>query len=363
LGGKSKIVGFVLTAIFLGVVLWKVDLSRLGPALASANYFLVLPALIFTTASYGLRTLRWRAILWPTKVIPFQRLYPVLMIGFMANNVLPARLGEFVRAYVLGRKERVSSSLGFATIMLERLLDGLVLLGFLLGLSFLMPIPGWGIGITYVGSVVFTLAAVFVLVVLLWEGFARQVLNQILRPLPSKLGRGIADRIGLFISGLHALRSNRTALIIFGLSIVVWSVETAYYFLILRGFGIGRDPAEMLRASILVLVVVNLGIMIPSAPGYVGTFHALTVLGLSAFGVDPTLAFSVAVVFHGLQYLFVTSLGFFFLGRENLSIGQLWRRGDDDSDSDGGGSNGKGPAFDSAGLKREAGLVPIESKE
>lgn len=318
--GRAKVLGFVLTFVFLGLVLWKTDLKELGAAFRSANYVYVVPAALCTFGSYVLRTVRWRRILAPTKRIPFLDLFPVLMIGFMANNVLPARLGEVVRAYTLGRKENLSKSLSFATIMLERLLDGLTLVAFLALLSLAVPLPGWGVEIAYFASAVFFAAALGVIVLLLQESLAHRAIALALRPLPSRLAASIASKADAFILGLHALRRKRAVLVLLAFSAVIWSVETSSYSLVLSGFNLRLAPRETILAALMMLVVVNLGIMLPSAPGYVGTFQFFAILALGIFGVQHELALSIAIVAHGVQYVLVTGLGLVFFWHENLSL-------------------------------------------
>lgn len=320
---KTKAAGFVLTFVFLGLVFWKTDFVELGQAFRTANYAYLAPAALCTLVSYLLRTARWGRILAPTKRVPVLQLFPVLMIGFMANNVLPARLGELVRAYTLGRKERISRSLSFATILLERLLDGLTLVAFLALLSFVLPLPGWGFEIAYFASAVF-LAAVIGVLVLLFEGhLAQRVIALALRPLPRELASKLLQRADSFILGLDALRKKRTVLLLLAFSFVIWSVEAGFYFLVLRGFSPSLAPASALLAAVLMLVVVNLGIMLPSAPGYVGTFQFFAVLALGTFAIQRELALSVAIVAHGVQYLLVTGLGLAFFWHENMSLRQI----------------------------------------
>lgn len=320
---RTRIIGFLLTFVFLGLVLWKTDLSELWSALRSANYIYVVPAALCTATSYLLRTARWQRILLPTRRIAYRRLLSVLMIGFMANNLLPARLGEVVRAYVLGRRETISKSLSFATIMLERLLDGVTLLAVLGALALLMPLPDWGQELAYIAGAVFLVATLGIVFLLLREDLAGRVIHLVLRPLPSALATKVAEKADSFIMGLHALRGGRAVLELIALSIAVWSVEATFYYLVLTAFNIGLPLPVLALAASLLLVVVNLGIMLPSAPGYIGTFQFFGLLALGVFGVQHELALSATIVAHGVQYVLVTAVGLAYFGRENLSFRTL----------------------------------------
>jgi uncharacterized protein (TIRG00374 family) len=327
---NTKIAGFLLTFVFLGLVLWKTDLTELGSALRSANYLYLVPAALCTVTSYLLRTARWQRILNPSRPIPYRSLLSVLMIGFMANNVLPARLGEFVRAYTLGRKERISKSLSFATIMLERLLDGVTLLALLGALALLMPLPGWGEELAYVAGAVFLVAIVGIVVLLVRGDLAARLIRLVMRPLPKLTAERMSQRAGAFIEGLHALRGGGAVAILLAYSVVIWAVEAAFYLLIVRAFGVSLPVGSLVLSALLMLVVVNLGIMLPSAPGYVGTFQFFGVLALGVFGVQREVALSASIVAHGVQYVLVTVVGLLFFWQANLTFSALTRSVDAD---------------------------------
>lgn len=320
---KAKFLGVILTIIFLAIALWKIDINELGDTLASADYRFVLPAATVTLLGYICRTYRWKRILAPSKSVSLRQLFPVLMIGFMANNILPARVGEFVRAYTLQRQEQVSKSFGLATIFLERLLDGLTLVLFLAILSLAFPLPAWGTSIAYFASAIFLIAAVFIVALLLKEDFALTVVRGFAQPLPHKAGAWLLTKAGFFIDGLRALQRKRAVFSIIAVSLVVWIFEGISYYLIIQGFGLQLSPLALVLAALFLLVMVNLGTMIPSAPGYVGTFQVFGVLALSVFGVKREVALSIAIVSHTMQYVLVTAIGLYFFWRLNLSLRQV----------------------------------------
>lgn len=320
---RTKVVGFALTLVFLALVLWRVDVAEFAAALSSANYWYVGPAALSTLAGYMVRTLRWGVLLRPARTVPFGSLFPVLMIGFMANNLLPARIGEFVRAYTLGSREQISKSLGLATIVLERLFDGITLVLFITLLSVFFPLPGWGNELAAISAIVFASAAVGLLFLLLKRDLALRLLSRAVGPLPSRISNRAENIASLFIVGLHVLRGGRAVLATLSLSVVVWSLEVLSYYLIMQGFPLGLSGMEQVFAAFFLLVVVNIGVMLPSAPGYVGTFQFFAVMALGAFGVAKEMALSVAVVSHAMQYILVTSIGLVCVWVHNLSIRQL----------------------------------------
>lgn len=320
---KAKILGIILTLAFLGIALWKVDIDELGYTLTSADYTFVIPAAAVTLLGYVWRTYRWKRILNPTKSIPLRRLFPILMVGFMANNVLPARMGEFVRAYTLRKQEDITKSFGLATIFLERLLDGLTLVLFLAVLSLAFPLPAWGVEAAYISFAIFLSAAIFIAAVLLRDDLALKVIRSATRPFPERLGTWLMKKAAFFIDGLRALQRRRAVFSIVAVSLIVWAFEATSYYLIILGFDVQLPAPSLVFAAIFLLVMVNLGTMLPSAPGYVGTFQVFGVLALSAFGVKREVALSIAIVSHTMQYLLVTAIGLFFFWRQHLSLHQV----------------------------------------
>ncbi|MBI4321283.1 MAG: flippase-like domain-containing protein [Chloroflexi bacterium] len=319
---RTRLVGFALTLVFLALAFWRVDFDELRTTLASANYWYVLPAAALTLVGYMWRSLRWKRILRPSASSTTRRLFPILMIGFMANNVLPVRMGEFVRAYYLQQQEGVRKSLGLATIFLERLFDGLVLVLFVGLLSLVNPLPDWGAELAYIAATIFLSAAAIIVALLFREDLFLRLVAVALSPLPVRIGEWVQSKLCFFVDGLEALRRRRAVASVIAMSILVWLCEASAYYLIMRGFSLPLAGAASVFAAIFLLVIVNLGIMVPSAPGYVGTFQFFGVLALSAFGVRRETALSVAIVSHTMQYILVTSIGLFFVWRMHLS----WQR-------------------------------------
>lgn len=339
----------LISLAFLALAFYNIDLAQMAQALTTANYLYLAPATLITLVGYGIRTVRWQAILYPSlDALPlsppsaggmkegarepappkkrpgFLRLFPVLIIGFAANNVLPFRAGEFVRAYVLGRREGISASLSFATIVLERVFDGLTLVFYLLVVALLVPLPDWGTQLTLAAGVLFGGTTLVLLLLLFQEQRTLRLLDVLLHPLPAGVQIRIRDLTASFIVGLRSLRGLRGLLVIAGLSLAAWACEIAAYTCLIAGFDLPLDGPMRLAAGTLTMVVVNLGNLIPSAPGYAGTFEFFGRLAMSAFpAVDPAAGFALILVSHAMQYVLITALGFVFLWQMGLSMGQI----------------------------------------
>ncbi len=319
----SAIVGFLLTLLFSGLALYRVDLREMGRALVRADYRYVVPASIFTLSGYLLRTARWKVILTPAKEVGGRRLFPPLIIGFAVNNLLPARIGEFARAYLLGEREKVSKSLAFATVVVERVLDGLTLILFLLLVSTSFPLPRWGREMEILALLFFLGMLVFLFLLLYRKPHLLRITRLLTGPLSSSLSERVAQVASSFVSGAEALRHRRSIPSLAFLSLLVWSCEAASYLFLTWAFPIYFFPSTRVVVALFIMAVVNLGVLIPSSPGYVGTFHFFAMMALGVFGVEREVALSYALLSHAMQYLLVTGLGLLFLWRENLSLARV----------------------------------------
>ncbi len=318
----GPVIGILLSLVFLWLALSNVKLNDVSAALANADYRLVLLAGVFTFGSYVFRTARWARLLQPHKQIPIPRLLPVLVIGFALNNLLPARPGEFARAISLGQREGLSKTLGLATIVVERVVDGLTLIAILVVLSVAFELPGWGRQVEVVSTAIFVVALAGLLFLLWREQLATQILNRVIGLLPDRFADKLNGMFSSFILGLHSLRSPRDIGTIFALSLGAWLCETTHYLLILSAFGLIPDIRLRLLAAAFTMVIVNLSIAIPAAPGGVGPFEWAGSLALGVFGIASGSAVSAVLVAHTMQYVLVTGLGFFFTAREGTRLTQ-----------------------------------------
>ncbi|MFH1897845.1 MAG: lysylphosphatidylglycerol synthase transmembrane domain-containing protein [Candidatus Desantisbacteria bacterium] len=314
---KLKWLGILISIILLGLIICKIDLTAFGKALVGLNYFFLIAGISVYFLGYLVRTVRWYYLLSHAKKIKLGSLFSIMIIGFMANNILPARAGEFVRAYMLGKKESISKSLALATVVMERILDGLVFVFLLLIIWLFFPLPEWIKKIGIVSTAIFGCAILF----MAWLGYYKLHAIELFRKgffwLPQKLLNKIIHLLKYFIEGLQVLQSKRDFLRVCLLSLITWGIELGMYYLTILSFGINLP----FYGVVLLMVMVNLAIMIPSAPAYIGVFQ-VAVLGVLCkfFGLEYNLSLAVSVVLHGIIVVPVTILGFVFMARENMSF-------------------------------------------
>ena len=312
--------GLGISLVFLYLAFRGQDMGQIWEAVRRVDYRYLIPAILVYVAGVGVRALRWSVLLRGIGRLRLRDVFEVVVIGYMANNVLPLRAGEIVRAYALSRRPadppvRPSSTL--ATIAVERTMDGLTMLGFIL-------VAALSIGLTTEIRHV-ALVAVLVFGLLIAGLFTvsagpvrRWTVGQLLPRLPDRLATPVGHTLAAFLDGLATLR-RRDDIVMVGLtSITAWLLEATLYFLIGQGFGLGIGPSVVL----LTTAIANLATLIPSSPGYLGPFEAAVVLVLtSAAGVQREVALSYAIVVHAALYIPITLWGFVYWWRASLS----WR--------------------------------------
>lgn len=327
--------GLILSGLFLYLALKGLDLADVWIHMRTARYWWLLPGVAIYFCGVWARTWRWHYMLRAIKPISLRRLFPVVCIGYMGNNVYPARAGELIRAYVLRRKEGVSVSASLATILVERIFDGVTMLLFVfVGLPLAPSIPANWRHFVIVFSLLFFGALAVFFVIAASPRRSQVVYNWLIdRLVPQRFRervRGFADR---FMKGLYFLRSGRDVAMIFATSLVVWLAETGKYWFVMHAF----DFTVSFFVLMLMNGVVNLFTTIPSAPGYVGTFDEPGIEVLKAFGVPPNMAGAYTLVLHGALWFPITLLGAWYMWRESVSwkdLGQASRMLQEPADGD-----------------------------
>ena len=309
--------GVTVSALLLWVAVRGVSLDEVLQQLRQVRPAWLVPLIGSIALRFWLTALRWQLLLKPVKRVGIHRLFGITMIGFMANNILPARLGEFVRAYALGRSESLSPSVPFATIVIERIFDGFTLLLFLVGgLSFLQPSPAllWAAALT---GVLYLIVLGFLIALRMGHGMG--ILTWACSHLPSRLSGTAQHFLESFRAGLDVLTDVRAILGAALLSIVIWVVNAAGMEATFRAFSLDLPP----YASFVVLGTIAVALVLPSAPGYVGPLQAGAVQGMAMLGVARDTALSLSIVYHLANYIPITITGLVYLSSMNLSLGEL----------------------------------------
>ncbi len=327
-----------ISVVFLGIFLSRLDLRETWELMVEANYFLLAPAVVVYFGSVYFRTLRWQYLMAPVKRLSVSRLYPVVVVGYMANNILPVRLGEVVRAYYVGEREKVSKVSALATIAVERVFDGLTLLFFAAVVGLFLPIVGLLQGLADEAGVPWILLAMamsmpFVGVLLFMIAAAASpawfvvLLDRTTGLLPGRVRDRVRALVNGFIDGLASLKDPRRLALVFILSLPVWLAEALMYYIVAFSFDLDKSfgAAELAGVILLVTAVSNLATAIPAAGGGVGAFEVAAATTLTLLGAEASAAGAYTIVVHAALLIPVTLLGFVFLWSEKVSFGQLAR--------------------------------------
>ena len=322
-------IGIGISIFFLFLLFRKIDFTKLLAALREMDYRYLLPAVLFTFMNYYFRAVRWRYLLLPVKRVVMRNLFSATVIGYMANNLLPARLGEFVRAYMLGEKEKLDTSVVFATLVLDRLFDGFTVLLILVVTFFTVKLPS-GMekiqhGLVVGGYVTLALyGAVIAFIIILKKQTARTInlTARLLKPFPAKVSEKVIPVLGSFIEGLRLSARPSDLVALLCSSLVIWAFCVYALDMVLRSFGMHLP----VTASMFIMVFLVFAVMVPASPGYVGTYHAACVYGLMAFNVQMEKALSIALIVHGVNFFPVIVLGFYYLWRDKVSLAEVKKK-------------------------------------
>ncbi|MBI3583469.1 MAG: flippase-like domain-containing protein [Nitrospinae bacterium] len=331
---KHIIITVLITLGALYYTFKNITFTELLKALSTVNYLSLLPAILIIVLTYFFRAIRWKYLVAPLKNgVKTSNLFSPLMIGFM-GNLLPARAGEFIRAYLLGKKENLSFSVSFATVFVERLFDILCLMFIMTWLLLFRSDIFLSAGnfknvaiISILRKFGFTTLALSIGIVIfsyLLLHFREKMLNIIrfiVKPFPERFSYSLVEFINSFAQGLGILNDIKSLFLISILSVIVWILMIGSYYPFYLAFGFNELP----YISILVLAVV-IGVLISlfPTPGFLGSYQAACVIGLhEIYKVSEVAAVNFGIITWFIQMGTVFTLGLFFIFKEGLSFREL----------------------------------------
>jgi uncharacterized protein (TIRG00374 family) len=334
---RSHLKTILIALVTVALVAWflrQADFAKVWREIRSARLDALALALVATACTYVLRALRWQYLLAPIGPTRFSQAFRTTVIGFAANSVLPARIGEVVRPYLLARREGLSITATFATIILERLLD-LVTVLLLFGLFVFLFDPGLasvnqaiyskvmvGGGLAAAGSVA---ALVMVFVLAQQREQVASVVERLSRVLPEALAVRVAHLAHMFVQGIGVMRDpvrlGQSVLLSvplwLSIALGIWFVTVAFHMTI------------PFTGSFLIVALLVVGVAVPT-PGAVGGFHEAFRIGAVVFyGVANDRAVGAAIVLHAVSFLPITVLGAWFMLRDGLSLARVQKLGEE----------------------------------
>lgn len=328
-------IGLAISLVFLGLFLFRTDFNEIWDAFKEAKYAIAFASLPVYFAGIWLRTIRWQYLLRPVARVPVSRLYPVVIIGLMANNLIPARAGELVRAYILGEREQAPKAATLGTIAVDRLFDGLTLIPMLVIIAAFVggseefeanllvadfKVDFFGLAIIMAALFGVAFGALFVLA--FSETWRTRTDRLITAVTPARFRPQIEGLAHSFFEGLHSLRSPADMGVAWLMSTGSWLLEGTMYYMVGEAFGLDAG----FHYYLLVTAAANLAISVLVSQGGIGPFEFVTKQTMIAAGVVEGSATAYAIGLHALVLLPVIIVGLYFLGTMGLSLGEMFRR-------------------------------------
>ena len=332
LNSWKVLLGFIIAGLFLYLAFRKVDFAQMWSALKQAKYWYFVPALGIIFFAHWLRALRWRYLLAPIAKVNMGTLYSSLLIGYMANTFLPAHLGEFIRAYLVGKNRPVRSSAVFATIVIERIIDVFSLLILMALTIVVFPFPEW---VRMSGYISFGVIGLFFLILVLMKknrAKAAVLLNKLLKPFPEKFRHRINELMYSFMDGVTGLKSRRDYVVVAVLSMLIWFCYGVIFQIGFWAFDFITIYDLPWMTALVLLVITTIAVVVPSSPGYVGTYHYLCQLSLGFFGVPKSEALTFAFVVHGVNFLPIFFVGLILVSWMGMNLKSIQNEAEKEAD-------------------------------
>jgi hypothetical protein len=313
---KKVILGILISVVLVYLSIRGINLPDVFRDLQRIQFSYVISFIILIMLMQWLRSYRWGVMLQPMEKIDQLSLFSVTSVGFLAIASIPARIGELARPYLISKRSSIKMSSALGTILVERVFDSFTVLAIAIIILFFTDLPPWMIK----SSIIFFMLALvmfcFIIFLILRRDAALKLINGILSKLPGKFAHKIDELIHHFIDGFQIITNIKLFLYLFFLSALIWLVDVLAIYMLLESFGFGLP----IMASFVLMIILIVGIAIPTAPGYIGNWHFACVLALSLFGLAKAEALSFALVYHFLSMIIVVVLGVAFLPFNKFSI-------------------------------------------
>lgn len=310
-----------VTVALLAILVWRVDIGAAASELGAANYLYLLPAVVTFGATKLVVARRWQLMMSTFARLPLSPLFGILSVSNLANNVLPARLGDLVRVQVPAQRFGVSRARLAATVFAtESLLDGIALAGLgLIGLA-LIDVPGFPAELFWavLGLLTGALLAVVPLSHLKLEGGWTE--RSAMRHLPDGARRFVEESLPHFLDGLGVFRHLQLGVRAIALSFTLWLIEVGTFALLGLAFGITLSmPAWM-----LVMIAANLVSAVPVTPSNIGAYEVAITELLKALGVEPAAAAGFAIAAHAFNIIWISAVGFASMWALRLTMNDVF---------------------------------------
>ena len=311
-----------ITGLFVWLFLRGTNFGEVGRELAQASYIFLVPAILAYFVGIWFRAWRWRLLLQPIGSTSANRLFPVMVISYMINDIIPGRVGIVARAYMGGQKANVNKVAIAATMVMEIILDGLALLFLVAVVAAFVPWDNWTKILVFVIAVFSVISLLVITFLAFGESLSRRIFRPFKRLLPASWGKQLSTWLARFVEGLSILRSPGRLIPVFIVSLLAWLSETATYYFVSLAFNLGLSYYSLIVVTALASMAWALVFV---SPGGLGAFDFVGKKALGIFAVSEGLATTYVTVLHAVLLIPVILLGFVFLWWENSSLSQVTR--------------------------------------
>ena len=326
---KTKVnllLGLAVGTLFIWLAFRGTDFEGVKASFKTANYLYLIPVVLLSIIVQLVRSYRWGVIMEPLERIDQKTLFPITSVGFMAISLLPVRMGEFVRPYLISRKSTVKLGSALATIVVERIFDMLTLMILLLFVLMMVELPEWVFRTAY-SILLLTIPFLFLLIFLVVKReISAKGLDRILGKLPQTLSSRLMKLFHSFLDGLQILPDWKKTVNLSFLSLCIWCLIGLVTYILFSSFASMNDLP--LAAAYTVLIITALGVALPTAPGFIGNYHFSCVVGLTLFGIPKTDALTFAIVLHFIQLAVMIVLGLACLPFIKVPLASLFKSGE-----------------------------------
>jgi uncharacterized protein (TIRG00374 family) len=331
----KKLIGLVISVIFIAIIFHQLDIKKTCESFKQINLMYLLLAVPLYYISFLFRALRWRSLL-SNNDLTLKSLLSALFMGYTANNLLPARMGEIYRAYMFGKKEGLKRSTVFASILLERIFDGVIIFFILITLISHIYSKPWLFHVAFGAGSIFVTGFIMLFIFaklgnsdrlqdkssLMYEKFRNNILIKFPEGFRNKL-IGIINKlvyfINSFVDGLGVFHNKKASAYSLFLTLLIWLCEGFTTFLVIQSFGIKIG----IIAGLFVVCLTTFSTLIPAGPANIGTYQFGYIMALKLFDVNKETAFAVSIINQFVTIILPAIACFFIIWRNHINIKEL----------------------------------------
>jgi uncharacterized protein (TIRG00374 family) len=317
---KKLIAGIILSILLIYLSLRGIDFQKVADGFRQVRVDCILLFLLIVLCVQFLRSFRWGLMLRPLGQVDQISLFSVTSVGFLAIISLPARLGELARPYLITKKSLIKMTAALGTVLVERLCDSIAILAIFGVILFFIPsLPPWLVRSALLVSLLTLIFLTGMMIMLMKRDAAMKALAPLINRLPERFAGKIEGLLHQLIDGFKIFSEFRLLLQVILLSVVIWLINAAAIYTLFHAFAFTLP----FTAATVMMIILLIGIAIPTAPGFIGNWHYACILGLTLFDISKSEALTFAIIYHFLSIGIVIALGIIFLPFNKFSIADM----------------------------------------